>query len=291
MSSSSGYMGTPFWRRQSPAIVSHHADAVFQLSLWGKVSFTFIGMAKSDLKRVLQMLCAHRMYAITTSAKRKDVVPSSGFFDKQATTRSFKWFEKKFPENFMLQHLQSMMVGCNPTADRAYSAGTATTPLCRFCAAAKEDTFHLVHNCTSLPPALERPPDDQWYGPNFQMLGLIDTSWDEVAACLRISPTAEILVEEWVGPALPTTHLWTDGSVCIQILLESQSCLCCHWSGHMCGRLWDGSPLGFVILHSRALCHSGQVMDLWYFTWISASLRTWIVLLLLALLAALWWGG
>ena len=233
--------------------------AVFQLSLWGKVSFTFIGMAKTDLKRVLQMLCAHRMYTIATSAKRKDVVPSSGFFDKQATTRSFKWFEKKFPENFLLQHLQSMMVGCNPTADRACSAGTATTPLCRFCAAAKEDTFHLVHNCTSLPPALERPPDDQWYGPNFQMLGLIETSWDEVAARFRISPTAEILVEEWIGRALPTTHLWTDGSVVASKYF---------WKARAAFAVIDqdtcvvASPLGFVILHGRALCHSGHTDSL-----------------------------
>ena len=106
-----------------------------------------------------------------------------------------------------------MMVGCTPTADRTYAAGTSTTSSCRFCDIAKEDSFHLVHNCPALPAHLERPPDDFWLGPNFQVLGLVETPWADVTERLQISSTAEILVEEWSGQDAPPVHLWTDGSV------------------------------------------------------------------------------
>ena len=232
----------------------------FQLNIWGKVTFSFLGLAKSDIKVLLQKLCAHRLYSIATAAKRKDVSPAEGFFDKQASTGSFKWFSKQAPEELLLQHLQSMMVGCTPTADRTYAAGTSTTSSCRFCDVAKEDTFHLVHNCPALPAHLERPSDDFWLGPNFQLLGLVETPWTDVTERLQISSTTEILVEEWSGHDAPPVHLWTDGSVVLsKSYWKTRSSLRCHRQQHMCGGVWESPSLGPFILHSRAFCNPGRI--------------------------------
>ena len=145
----------------------------FYLALWEEISFSFLTLSKADIKRVLQMLAAHKMYSVAMRSKRKDVSPAVGFFDKQATTSSFNWLQLKFPDRFRVQHLQSMLVGCAPTADRTFAAGTALSSDCRFCRCAKEDLHHLAFNCPSLPLSLERPDDDPQFGPNFSSMGLV----------------------------------------------------------------------------------------------------------------------
>ena len=56
------------------------------LSFGGIPDFSFLQVTKPDLRGVLQMLAAHRMYATGIKAKRKSVAVAIGFFDKQATT-------------------------------------------------------------------------------------------------------------------------------------------------------------------------------------------------------------
>ena len=185
----------------------------FHLALWDQVSFSFLTMCKADVKRVLQMLAAHQMYSVAVRSKRKDVSPAVGFFDKQATMSSFNWLQRKYPDCFRLQHLQSMLVGCAPTADRAFAAGTAVSSDCRFCQCAKEDMHHLAFNCPSLPSSLERPDDDPQFGPNFASLGLVEVTWKAVYDRLQVSSTTDILVEPWDPPQMRTAHYWTDGSV------------------------------------------------------------------------------
>ena len=258
-------------------------SAPFQLNIWGRVSFSFLGLAKSDIKVLLQKLCAHRLYSIATTAKRKDVSPAEGFFDKQASTGSFKWFSRRASDELLLQHLQSMMVGCTPTADRTYAAGTSTTSSCRFCDIAKEDSFHLVHNCPALPAHLERPPDDFWLGPNFQVLGLVETPWADVTERLQISSTADILVEEWSGREAPPVHLWTDGSVVLSksywktraayAVIDSNTCVVAagkvhHWAlSSYTAELFAilvafASATGPCIIHTDSLTIVQQFQDL-----------------------------
>ena len=187
----------------------------FHLALWDQISFSFLTMCKADVKRVLQMLAAHKMYSVAMLSKKKDVFPAIGFFDKQATMSSFNWLQRKYPDRFRLQHLQSMLVGCAPTADRTFAAGTAVSSDCRFCHCAKEDLHHLAFNCPSLPSSLERLDDDPQCGPNFTSLGLVEVTWKAVYDRLQISSITDILVEPWDPPQIRRAHYWTDGSVAL----------------------------------------------------------------------------
>ena len=176
-----------------------------------------------------------------------------------------------------------MMVGCTPTADRTYAAGTSTTSSCRFCDIAKEDSFHLVHNCPALPAHLERPPDDFWLGPNFQVLGLVETPWTDVTERLQISSTAEILVEEWSDHDAPPVHLWTDGSVVLSksywktraayAVVDSNTCVVAsgkvhHWAlSSYTAELFAilvafASATGPCIIHTDSLTIVQQFQDL-----------------------------
>ena len=175
------------------------------------------------------------------------------------------------------------MVGCTPTADRTYAAGTSTTSSCRFCDIAKEDSFHLVHNCPALPAHLERPPDDFWLGPNFQVLGLVETPWADVTERLQISSTADILVEEWSGRDAPPVHLWTDGSVVLSksywktraayAVIDSNTCVVAagkvhHWAlSSYTAELFAilvafASATGPCIIHTDSLTIVQQFQDL-----------------------------
>ncbi len=103
-------------------------------------------------------------------------------------------------------------MGCTVTNDRKAKAGFCTSNLCRFCEKEPESLEHIIE-CSANPLADVRPDCPDQCGPNFKLLGIVESPPQLVTFRLRISCTSSIPVKDWTPNCVSSSQcLWTDGS-------------------------------------------------------------------------------
>ena len=114
----------------------------------------------------------------------------------------------------MTPHRDSILVGCSITRDRAFAANFVDTPQCRFCNSTKESIMHIVRECTALPEELKRPTLPLHLGPNFDITGIAEISYEHARASLVVSNPTQIPFMQWnQNTRSDFMHTWVDGSV------------------------------------------------------------------------------
>ena len=198
--------------------------------------------SKRDLKTLLCNLCRHQCYLRACKTVRKDTRPAVAFFDFDVTKAAHGVLKGQLVAGMRLTAFRdSTIVGCSITNDRCFKVGFANEPSCRFCGFHKETMQHLVSDCPCIPGEMTRPdcPD---LGPNFEILGVAEISFNRASTRLLVSDPNKLQVQAW-SPSIccKPTHVWTDGS-----------CEYSHMYWHTVG--------GFAIIDSNdCILDSGEV--------------------------------
>ena len=188
-------------------------DGVY-ISLWGSEHVALLDLTRRDFKKVLQQACRQAIYLHAAKSQRKDIHQPTGIIDFDVTNTGRKLVSNSHTSSVSLESLRdSVLVGCVITNDRASHLNEATSNLCRCCKNEVETMHHLVEECPDLPQEIPKPVIPLSCGPNFNLLGIVETSYLEAQNRLATSSTAHITVNPWQNEDLLTReHLWTDGS-------------------------------------------------------------------------------
>ena len=191
------------------------ASVAFHVGPW----ISLFTVSTRSLRKLLQWAIAQHAYQVACRAKRTDIVPGpTGLLDVALARSPWSvpsapnWtaFARAFPCNRPVA--PAVVVGSAVTADRLYSAGMASSPLCRFCGGQVETIAHLVL-CQALPRDVGPPPlQREVQGPSFFSHALPEIPPDLVSACCAQVPWPT--TSPWPRYSQDThVHLWTDGSV------------------------------------------------------------------------------
>ena len=196
----------------------------FTLSIWDSQDLCFLDFSRRDFKLLLQHLCRHICYSSASSTTRKDIANNQGILDFGLTSLAATPAEKTlFLGKSVTPHRDSILVGCSITRDRAFAANFVDTPQCRFCNSTKESIMHIVRECIALPEELKRPTLPLQLGPNFDITGIAEISYEHARASLVVSNPTQIPFMQWnQNTRSDFMHTWVDGSVDDQPLFFHQ---------------------------------------------------------------------
>ena len=188
--------------------------SAFHLSFFNSEPVCFLDFGKKELKSLLKVVVRHRAYKFATDIKRKDIKPCNGVLNFPLTKKYPKTLGSTSIDGISLKSFwDSQMVGCTLTNDRKYKAGLCHDNLCRFCHAVPESLEHIVEHCPNPPFKENKPQCPVQCGPNFKLLGIVESTPEQVAFRLQTSHTSDIPIEIWNCNEVDNfQQLWTDGS-------------------------------------------------------------------------------
>lgn len=236
-----------------------HVDA-FQLCFFNASPVCFLDFGKKELRSLLKIVVRHQAYLFATKVKRKDIKPCQGILNFPLT--------QKYPRTFSTQQVDglplrcfwdSQVVGCTLTNDRKYKAGLCKSNMCRYCNQVPESLEHIIDECPHPPYAEAKPQCPENCGPNFKLLGIVESLPSQIDFRLQISKLSDIPVKMWTNPHLHSRlQLWTDGS-CDNADLFWETCGGCSVVNEL------GYPIHVGPVHH--ICLSSYTCELWAIIW------------------------
>lgn len=186
----------------------------FYLSFKGSQPIPFLDLHFRDVKSVLQML---ETAATSTALEHPEKTSGQRLatwttMQPLATMLLHRDIRNSKDTNKYISFRELCIVGSNLTLDRKAAIEKHDQSVCRFCGNHKESMNHLT-KCDALNDQLPRPflPE---CGSNFEQLGIVEVSHQQMIERLQLSQVSDIPVAEWSEGSPSIITFWTD--VCVK---------------------------------------------------------------------------
>ena len=246
--------------RQACVLLGIKHDSPFHIAFFETIPVCFLDFGKKELRFLLKTVVRHQAYKFATQVKRKDIKPCQGILNYPLTQKFPKSLQKLYVDGISLKSFwESQSVGCTLTNDRKAKAGLCESNLCRFCKEVPESLEHIINECSNPPHKELKPQCPDNCGPNFKLLGIVETTPDQVASRLSTSCVTCIPVQSWTQDNMHLfQQIWTDGS-CDHSDLFWETC-----GGYACvneyGQCIHSGPVHHI-------CLSSYTTELWAILW------------------------
>ena len=182
------------------------------ISFHGSKPIPLFDCHTKDLKKTLQLLVRNACYHQAAHHTRKDFHKPTGVLDFDLTATFWRHSKLSFQSDIPASaFFDAQVVGCQLTKDRLYAASCVDDPCCRFCNFEKESLEHIVCDCTLVKRKFGTHPSHE-FGPNFELLGIVEHPFSVIAHRLQWSDPQNIDVASLINSE-QVTLLWTDGSI------------------------------------------------------------------------------